>query len=497
MTTPLETFRAALATIPDGDVAVTLAGAGTLEITVADFATALDVTRPAPVAVVPAPVVAYQLVINTADLRVHDLPALAAPVVGDVLLNTVVDVYTDTPVVFDGHTWLHVHAGSLIGWCVEDYLKAKTVPVVTPPVTPPAPTPIPVVVTHQAYVNDGPLHVRAAGSTTAVIVGNLPLNAVVDVYSDPPVVEGALTWTHIKSGTLAGWVAGKYLTNGAPPVVTVAPTPVPVTVAPKHRFGLHFLQDASGPVVWVGTHKIASATVVDNNGLANQLVAEGVPYVLARSCGVPNGDAFAVPSDPIEAANYGAALFEQRWNNFASLSSKAFIQLVNEGPYSLGCNAFWLAVMAKAEDRGVKVAIGGFAVGGPEPEQWATMIPALQHAKAHGHIVCLHEYTAQNAPDGQDSAAGDLPYYELRFVRFYNAVPSNAQPDLIIGEFGNWNARNTGTANVISLCKSFESDIAGYDYVKGYNYWTCGGAGNWTQSDITSALPDIAKWLGE
>ena len=386
---------------------------------------------------------------------------------------------SDLASVVDGNATVTLPTGAPLTVTVADLATALGVTRVKP-----------VTVLYTGYISDTLVHGRAApGLTGAIIVQAFGKGDAVSVYSDPPVTANGMKWLHVLYNNIQCWVAAIYVSST--PIIIVSP---PVT--PKHRLGFHFLQDASGPVAWVGSHRIASATVVDNNGLANQLIAEGVPYVLARSCGVANGDAFTVPNDPATATAYGTALFNNRLQNFSDLNPLVYIQLLNEGPFTPGHNAFWLAVMADAEARGRKIALGGFAVGGPEPADWATMTPALQHAASHGHIVCLHEYTAQNTPAGQLSATNLQQYYELRFLRFYNAVPANARPPLVIGEFGNWDATNNGATNEINLCKSFEAAIgSSAPYLVGYNYWTFGGAGGWAQSDITANEADFAAWL--
>jgi hypothetical protein len=347
------------------------------------------------------------------------------------------------------------------------------------------------------------VNLRDKATVAGHLMRTMPPNTPLDVYTpaNAAIPADGHLWVYARTWDGAfGWCAADYLVDGAgkPIIAPVIVVPPPVTPAPtvtRHRFGVHFLQDAATAISWVGTHKIAAATVVDNHGLANTLIADGVPYVLARVCGIPNGDAFRVPDDSAAAAAYGTQLFNDRFGAFMYLDVRGYIQLLCEGLWTPGHNAFWLAAMQAAEDKGRKLAICGYAVGGPEPEQWATMIPALQHAKAHGHIVALHEYTAQNTPAGQLSAANLEQYYELRFVRFYDAVPADARPPLVISEFGNWDAVENGATNEIALCKLFEAAIKDRPEVVGYCYWTAGGAGGWGKSDITKDLDAYAQWL--
>ena len=498
MTTPLETFRAALATVPDGNVTVTLAGTGALEITVTDFATALDVTRiTTPVVAPVTPVVAYQLIVNTADLNVHDLPALVAPLVGDILLNTVVDVYTDDPVVFDGHTWLHIHTGVLTGWCVEDYLKAKSIPVVVAPVPTPAPTPTPVVtktpvtVNHRAYVNTSLLHVRAAGSTTAVILGSLMQNTMVDVYSDLPIVDALYTWAHVKSGALEGWCAQQFLTTGTPPVAATVTPVATVAAKPKRKTGLHVFEDGNAAIAFAAAHPVQSVTILNALKMTSQFPT--VPYVLYRVW----PDQFSPPSDPTQASAYGTKLATDRWPSFAGADPRAYIEITNEGGWNTGSNEFWLAVMQFFEAHGRKVALGVYSVGNPEPDQWAQMAPALRHAKANGHIVALHAYCGPDTPPGQLTGVNSQ-YFELRAARLYAAVPADCRPPLVFSEFQGEYSRGKfqGTDALISLCTAFEAATASWDFLVAYNLWSVGTeGGTWADASIDDALDSLGKWL--
>ena len=356
------------------------------------------------------------------------------------------------------------------------------------------------------------VNLRDKPTTTGKILRTMAVNTAVDVYTPISAAVAADTyfWLYVRTSDGAfGWCAAEYLIDSAGKALNLTLNPplsggegLPgtsqggaVTAVSGHRFGLHFLQNADQAIAWVGKHLIPSATVINRPDFANTLVADGVRYVLYRSVGGADGDAFPVPSDSAGSAAYGHALFESQWQNFEGLDPRVYIQLLNESPFGAGHNAFWMAAMAAAEAHGRRLAIGGYAVGGPEPADWLTLIPALQHAQAHGHVVCLHEYTAQITPYGQLSATNLEQYYELRFERFYNAVPEDARPPLVIGEFGNFNAVDTGSPDVLNLCKLFEAVIAPYDYVKGYNYWTAGDAGGWGKSDMTAALPTLEQWL--
>ena len=60
---------------------------------------------------------------------------------------------------------------------------------VAPVILPPAPK-----ILYQAKVNTALLNVRAGGSTSAAVLGQLKIGDVVDVYSDTVIVTAAHTW---------------------------------------------------------------------------------------------------------------------------------------------------------------------------------------------------------------------------------------------------------------------------------------------------------------
>ncbi len=326
-------------------------------------------------------------------------------------------------------------------------------------------------------------NVNLRSTPAGIIIRTLPSGTTVTELVTPT-VEAAIgsttyDWQAVRLNTNElGWLALQF----------IATPPAP---AQQAGVGLHCLENANLSALLASGAKLASATIVDNVGLANQLVANGVPYVLFRRW--PDNQDLAIPNDPTQAEAYGHARVRARFaadSQLGAVDLRAYICEDNEVSWSPGHGAFWLGTLRELTAMGRKGALGCYGIGYPEPAQWATMIPALQFAAANGHIVNLHCYCAQGTPLGQLSS--DTADYELRFVRLYNAVPADARPPLIIGECAHEFSRGLfeGTDQLVKFVELFSAAVSPYPYVKGFNLWTAGNAGGWDTSCIDSALSD-------
>lgn len=324
------------------------------------------------------------------------------------------------------------------------------------------------------------------------VVTMLPNGTNVTVLGTP-LVSAALagklhTWAHITHHSGDGWCDEALLAAHSavvPPVRTV-----------HHRFGLHVLQDGRGTadafLASLPAGSIPTATIVNDPGAANDFAERGIKTIYRWEDG---GEGLNVPDNGDAAEAYGHQLLHDRLGSgHYNVDRRCYIQIENEVTWSPGHGRFWLGLLAEADAQGYKAVIGAYAVGQPEPNEWATMADALHYAAAHGHVVAMHVYSARGTPPGELSA--DVTDYETRFMRLYAAVPDNARPPLIVSEFQGEFARGAfqGAAALISLCEKFEAATASADYLLGYNIWTVGKAGNWEDACIDSALPNLAAW---
>lgn len=348
-------------------------------------------------------------------------------------------------------------------------------------------------VSYPAKTTDS-LHLRAWPS--GPVLQTLAKGTQLDVMSTPTVNLSGLDWVLIQMPHGGrGWCALSYLAKD-----------LTVPRVNNHRFGLHCLQDARADVEALFAKlpkqfQIAGATVVNDGGIATWL-AERADYVVFRWV-TGNGavDDPQIPTDNALAANYGKQWTLDKldpikgYAGFGDLEGKnIYIQIANEVKYAPGHAGFWLGAMEAIQEFGMHAAIGAYSVATPEVADWQQLTNTLQYAKANGHIVALHAYT-HNAAPGQLSAAADQPYWELRFPRLYAAVPADAQPDLVISEFGTEVPDFQSADALVSLARNFEEATSQYAYLKAYNRWTWGKFGGWDKSDVSSANDAVEAFL--
>ena len=109
---------------------------------------------------------------------------------------------------------------------------------------------------------------------------------------------------------------------------------------------------------------------------------------------------------------------------------------INEQDPATLVNAKWLndftvECLRIADENGFKLALYGFSSGNPKDggsdtapftleQVWEELLPSMQYAKQHGHILLLHEYgfgspAANGGPD--TSLRASYPYLAGRFIR--------------------------------------------------------------------------------
>lgn len=176
---------------------------------------------------------------------------------------------------------------------------------------------------------------------------------------------------------------------------------------------------------------------------------------------------------------------------------------------------------------GLKAAVGGFATGVPEMDEFELFIPAIEAAIEHGGILSLHEY---GAPDMMYLYGDPLPGYPtypdrgsltFRYRWYYRDILeprglvlplaiSEAGIDGIIGgrpgpdgqgwsDFADyWVAQglgNTGVEAFINQLNWYDNGVREDGYVIGFTVFTAGGIGHWREYDIGNILPDLANYV--
>lgn len=247
--------------------------------------------------------------------------------------------------------------------------------------------------------------------------------------------------------------------------------------------------------------KIAGFTVVNLPALSNDLVRMGYRVMYRQY--IPPQQTYQV--DWLQSKNYEQAknvgkLFYYNGphrSEVVNIDKKAYIKIVNECAYHFMDYAFWIGMMEAADLDGRKLAIFGDSSGSPEVDQWKTRIPALRYAMSRGHVITLNQYGRTN-PDKSDanyrvSDDEGYMYFGGRHERFYEAVPVDCRPPLIIGETGASNSRINqpfAVEDAIAYSKKLASRPFG-DRVLFFSLYTLGWSdGEWAHLDSQIPLAE-------
>ena len=167
---------------------------------------------------------------------------------------------------------------------------------------------------------------------------------------------------------------------------------------------------------------------------------------------------------------------------------------------------------------GLRVAVGNFAVGNPEADEFSAFLPAIAAAKEYGGVLAMHEYSAPTLSDGlgmgipgldSDTDSGALT---LRYRYWYNHYlqPNNLIIPLIITEAGiDGGVLADNTSGAGGWCDFYGSTSDGADYVQqlswyddelrrdpyvlGFAIFNAGDiSGKWESFDVVDLLPQLA-----
>lgn len=176
---------------------------------------------------------------------------------------------------------------------------------------------------------------------------------------------------------------------------------------------------------------------------------------------------------------------------------------------------------------GLRSAIGGFATGVPELEEFERFTAAIFTAKEHQGILTLHEY---GAPDMTYLYGSPLPSTDphpergalaFRYRWFYEEllIPFDLVIPLVISEAGvdgtlnnrpgpqGWGWQSFSTYWVEqglgrNGVEAFINQLAWYDagvrqdgYVIGFTVFTAGAIGHWKNYDVNPILPELTDYV--
>jgi len=223
--------------------------------------------------------------------------------------------------------------------------------------------------------------------------------------------------------------------------------------------------------------KLAGATIINNLGLASALLPL-VPYVVLRICRTDHD----APTATNNTEDAGRACFVDPffWSVYAGADSRLILQYGNEENQQHD-GSFYVGLMKAADEHGRKVVIFNDSVGATTDDMWHGRREALVFAKAHGHFVGLHAY---GEIDGtyHPATAWDDPgmwqWFAGRFEHLYNLMPAEAQPDLLLTEWGAGGyQQDAGLDNWLRDVRTMQAWSVKWPYLKGWFAWTVGGAG--------------------
>jgi hypothetical protein len=176
---------------------------------------------------------------------------------------------------------------------------------------------------------------------------------------------------------------------------------------------------------------------------------------------------------------------------------------------------------------GLKAAVGGFATGVPEMDEFELFVPAIETAKEYGGILSLHEY---GAPDMMYLYGDPLPGFPaypdrgsltFRYRWYYRDIlePRGLVIPLVISEAGidgiiggrpgpegdGWSdfseywvqqgLGGTGVEAFINQLNWYDNGVREDGYVIGFTVFTAGGIGHWQEYSIDDILPDLANYV--
>ncbi len=176
---------------------------------------------------------------------------------------------------------------------------------------------------------------------------------------------------------------------------------------------------------------------------------------------------------------------------------------------------------------GLRTAVGGFATGVPEMNEFELFLPAIAAAIQYEGILTLHEYSAPVIDNGYGGSLPGYPAYPdrgsltFRYRWYYREfleprglviplVITEAGIDGIIGNRPGPNGTGWSDFQEYAVAQgwgangkeAFVNQLAWYDtgtrqdeYVLGFTVFTAGGIGHWREYEIGPVLPEITNYV--
>jgi hypothetical protein len=304
------------------------------------------------------------------------------------------------------------------------------------------------------------------------------------------------------------------------------PWPPPLAEPGRSKLGIHVQWNNSPEIMeFIRRMKPAVVKAVGDKGfLAEVKAVSPETIVIAR-----HGDEqLAIAGDPIAAArDYVAAHLEEYLRHPAVDYWEGYNEPVVQGhmPWFAAFEAERVRAMA---EHGLRTAIGAFSTGVPEWGEFATFLPAVREAYAHGGILTLHEYDAPIMDRSVGSAlpgrppATDRGCLALRYRWWYEEMlkPEGIALPLVISEAGvdgavsnrpgpdgkgwldfqdYWRENGLGPDVIQAYVRQlswYDAELQRDDYVLGFAVFTAGAMNDdWETYDITGILRHLATYI--
>ena len=237
----------------------------------------------------------------------------------------------------------------------------------------------------------------------------------------------------------------------------------------------------------------------------------------AAYTGGQDGPGDAYKGDPVQSAITWTNANMPTWK----LNHAQYYAPINEQdpgtlPNAKWLNTFTLKCMEIAEANGFKLALYAFSGGNPKDvdkptegdpftleDVWTELLPSMQHAKANGHILLLHEY-GFNSPELHDdednliapatSLRASAPNLALRYRRSMKFLfEHNADVPVVISEASagvGFVSNGFGVPSWLADVKWYDSELMRDRAVIGCGLYQLGGAEN-----LMDALPFLAAYV--
>ena len=319
------------------------------------------------------------------------------------------------------------------------------------------------------------------------------------------------------------------------PSPTATPQPIKTVRWPRtmdapgpSKLGLHVIRNNSPSIMeFVRRVKPAVIKAVDDVGwLAD--VKEASPETVTIGRFTPEHQDLV--GDPVQAAQ---SLVNQQLERYLLNPGVDYWEGWNEADPN---DQMWWYAAFEAErvrllaQHGLKAAVGGFATGVPEWDEFIAFLPAIEAAKQYGGILTLHEYGAPTIDYLVGSPLPGQPGYAnrgvlaLRYRWWYEDIlaPRGLVVPLVISEAGidgtimsgqrpgpdgyGWQdfggywveqGRQGGFDGFIDQLSWYDDQLRQDDYVIGFTVFTAGAVGHWENYDITKHLPTLAFYVAE